>query len=460
MASNLLGSSTSQSPNKSSSTNRKRRPLEAARKSRPKALAGQWGPQGTGERLIGVGTTEDRLAKLQVKKRETLLAANGHINPDGSGHFKRRDSDEGASASAPPSHFEDREALVYLHKVNPDDTLAGIMIKYNCNAPIFRKANRLWPNDRMQIRKVVYLPVDACGIHGQKLSEEEIRMNGLLSVPNEKFLKTPMALHARWGSSPNVSEVSETFTSSVPSTPSISTSPPGEEPWTHDSWVSLPNIPHPVEIARLSRRSLGFFPPSRRKSVSFSDLGTPSASLDLPRNDPRNNQRRRDKDRMGSSSGSYFVDRLQGPGGVGTLGSKVRSPGPAQDGLNKLFAAHLPNVAPRGSFESVHSNSSHGIENVGGAIEGWMRKIATKAKESVQPPENSSRSVVGVSIELSDAFEPREDYDGYSAERGGDADPASQPALGTWQDDQELVVRERFPPRGRLFAEGPQRKGV
>ena len=460
IASTLLGNHAPVPPTTSGSTNRKRKPIEVTKGSKLKALSGQWGPQGTEERLIGVGTKEDRLAKLQAKKRERLLAANEHLHPDSSGRLKRRDSDERASASAPPSHHEDWEALVYLHRVKPEDTLAGIMIKYNCNAPIFRKANRLWPNDSIQIRKVVYLPVHACGIQGRKLADE-IQMNSFSSTLNDGLIKTPTAVHAPWSPSLNPSEASENVLSSVPTSPSISVSPPDEDSWTHDSWVSLPNFPKPVEVARLSCRSLGFFPPSRRKSVSFSDLDTPSVSLDLPRNDAWNDSRGKDKDRSGSSSGSYFADRLQGPGGVGTLGREVRSPGPAQDGLNKLFAAHLPNVAPRKSFESAHSNSSHGIENVGGAIEGWMRKIASKAKESVQPLSHSSKSAVGDLIELTDTFEVADDSNGRGTERvGEDADLATQPPLGTWKDDQERMLRERLSPRGRVFTESPRRKGV
>lgn len=462
VASNLLGNDISRSSSAPGSSRRRRKPLDSLNAPGSNPLAGQWGPQGTGERQIGVGTEEDRLAKVQAKKRETLLSANGHINLDGSGRLKRRDSDERAPISAPPSQNEDREALVYLHKVKPEDTLAGVMIKYNCNAPVFRKANRLWPNDRIQIRKVVYLPVDACGVRGQKLADVEVYMNGLSSTPKENLMRTPTALHDPWSQSPNPSEASEIIHSSAPTSPSVSVSPPDEQPWTHDSWVSLPNFPNPVEIVRLSRRSLGFFPPGRRKSVSFSELDTPSASLDLPRKEPRNDSRRRERERSGSSSGSYFADRLQGPGGVGTLGREVRSPGPAQDGLNKLFAAHLPNVAPRASFESIHSNSSHGIENVGGAIEGWMRKIASKAKESVQPPPHGSNSAAGDLIELSEALDMGDDSDQHPGERGRDADPATQPALGTWKDDQERLLRERFPPlpRGRVFAESPRRKGV
>ena len=459
VASNLLGNDMSRSSSGAGSPNRKKRLLDTSRVSKPKTLPAQWGPRGTEERLIGAGTKEDRLNKVQAKKREKLLSANGHMGPDASGRFKRRDSDERAAASAPPSQYEDREALVYLHKVHPEDTLAGVMIKYNCNPPVFRKANRLWPNDRIQIRDVVYLPVDACGVRGRKLADEECRTNGIPSASDQDLMRTPTDKTGPWSQPQDISDTSEAIHSSVPTSPSISVSPPDDQPWTHDSWVTLPNFPHPVEIARLSRRSLGFFPPSRRKSVSFSDLDTPSASLELPRSQPRKESRRRDRDRSGSSSGSYFADRLQGPGGVGTLGKEVHSPGPAQDGLNKLFAAHLPDVAPRASFESVHSNSSHGIENVGGAIEGWMRKIASRAKESVQPPLYNSRNSGGDLIELSDTFEIGNDHNQHSVGNVHNADPATQPALGTWKDDQERVLRERFPPRGRVFAQSPRRRG-
>lgn len=142
---------------------------------------------------------------------------------------------------------------------------------------------------------------------------------------------------------------------------------------------------------------------------------------------------------------------------MGTLGRDVRSPGPAQDGLNKLFAAHLPNVAARSSFESTHSNSSTGIENVGGAIEGWVRKMASKAKESVQPPGRSERVLEGDLIELSDAFEAAEDRDEPGGGSGGDRGGLA----GMGEDEQERLLRERFPPRGRVFGESsPRRRGV
>lgn len=38
-----------------------------------------------------------------------------------------------------------------------------------------------------------------------------------------------------------------------------------EPPWHHDSWVLFPTASQPTEIVRLSRRTIGYFPPARRK---------------------------------------------------------------------------------------------------------------------------------------------------------------------------------------------------
>ena len=88
---------------------------------------------------------------VQAKKREALLLAdvNELANP-GTLH-KRRDSDLRLSDSAAPVE-QDGDALVYVHKVNPQDTLAGVMTRYQCQPAVFRKVNRLWSNNRIQIQ--------------------------------------------------------------------------------------------------------------------------------------------------------------------------------------------------------------------------------------------------------------------------------------------------------------------
>ena len=371
-------------------------------------------------------------------------------------------SEDRVSISAPPADCEDRDALVYLHHVQPNDTLAGVTIKYHCQPAVFRKANRLWPNDSIQIKKTVFLPVDACGVKGLKMPEPAESLDLLSDGSNDDAMSTPTTSRPGWGDSTRNVKAEETPLSSVQTSPSISVSNCDEPPWKHDSWVKIGGHPVPVEIARLPRKTLGFFPPSRRKSISYSELNTPTSSLDLPRNSYNDVSPRRQRQSR-SSSGSYFAQQLQGPGGVGTLGKEARSPGPAQDGLNKLFAAHLPNVAPRASFESVTSNSSTGIENVGGAIEGWVRKFATRAAASVQSPKLGGRSGVGDLIELTDAFELEEAEEDRHGDGDGDtirniAREEEWTGASSSRDEQERMLRERFPPRGRMFEDSTSRK--
>lgn len=446
----------------SRSPTRKRRPLAATHDRTTSAPPVQWGPSDTAGKELGKGSKEDRLAQLQAKRREGLLAANGL--PDATGRFKRRDSDELHRGSIPPGESDDRDALVYLHRVKPQDTLAGVMIKYNCEPNVFRKANRLWPNDSIQIRKVVMLPVEACAVKGRKLPDTAPTPDLLSENPDEDFMPTPTANHAPWTSHPSHHTTQETPFSSIPSSPSISVTGPPEDtepPWQHDSWVEIDGFPSAVEIARLPRRTLGFFPRSRRKSQSnsYSDIGSPppsSSSLDLRRLSLQSTSPRRGTISRSSSTTNYPSLHLHGPGGVGTLGKDVRGPGPAPDGLNKIFAAHLPNVAPRDSFESQRSDhsTSMGIENVGGAIEGWVRKMAGKAAWSVRSPRSMSRvrEGDGEAFELTNAGMDGGDGGGVVVVAGGSGEAEAE------ADDQLKTLEERFPARGRVFGESP-RKG-
>ena len=452
IANNLLSGEKIRRRPESHSPRRKPRSLEATQSRKDNAPI-QWGPSGSGGQQLGYGSQEDRLAQVQARKRETLLAADSYRLPDAMGRYKRRDSEDRGASSVAQTESEDRDALVYLHKVKPSDTLAGVMIKYNCQPNAFRRANRLWPNDSIQVRKTVVLPVEACGVKGRKVIEPP-SSSGLSNDETEESMRTPTDAHHPWLIGANFSGQGTPF-SSMDTSPSASDLISEEQPWKHDSWVMIDGFTEAVEIGRLSRRTLGFFPPSRRKSTTFTDLDTPAPSLDLPRKSRQDERHKRKESR--SSSSSHFAHQLQGPGGVGTLGRDVHNPGPAQDRLNKIFAPHLPNVAPRTSFESVTSTSSTGMENVGGTIEGWVRKIASKAVARVQSPAPGGRSGIGDLIELVD-----------SAEVGdGVPDNIANGALRTtgnipteaWKDEQERSLRQHFPPRGRVFGDSTRRTG-
>ena len=419
----------------------------------------QWGPSGAAGKAPGKGSHEDRLAYVQTKKREGLLTANGYVMPDNLGRSKRRNSDEQDQASISPAELDDRDMLVYLHRVRPQDTLAGVIIKYNCQPNIFRKTNRLWPNDSIQLRKVVMLPVEACAVKGRKLPDIAETPQVLIEGHSDDLIPTPTHdHHPSWPSDEKFTNSQEKAPSSGPSSPSVPvTGPESSEPaWKHDSWVLIDGFVDAVEIARLPRRTIGFFPRSRRKSKPYSDgiSSPPASSLDLPRLSYQGNLRaspQRNHKPCSSSNSNCPSLHLQGPGGVGTLGKDVRRPGPAPDGLNKLFAAHLPNVAPRESFESTRSNaSSTGIENVGGAIETWVRKMANKAVTSVQPPSPTPSSKTGDVIELTNAFEAGMKFDG---RRTGNVTYEA-----TMMEEERLMLQERFPPRGRVFEESARKK--
>jgi hypothetical protein len=393
---------------------------------------------------------------VRAMKRKDLLTANEHLVPDSVGRIKRRNSDERLSASAPPGDNDDRDALVYIHKVRPNDTLAGLSIRYNCEQAILRKSNRMWPNDSVQTKKTIVLPVDACGVKGrpaqgpEPLPEEDLLLGEYGETSSSKAPEADMhGLPSGW-STPRQKDIE---TNSA-----VSSSAEAELPWKHDSWVLLSNDKQPTQIGRMPRRALGFFPPARRKSLAYSDASTPRASVDLPRSSTSTNPLTDSPSRPARARASSNLSTvsthsrqrnasgngwgLHGPGGVGTLGRNVRSPGPAQDGLNKKFAQYLPNMAPppgqeyftpwAASLLDQESGVSHqyggsgaltpingtgvDLQEIGGAIEGWVRKVGTQAQKMLTEPgtpgqgKRSAVPVLGaVGGDLGDLIELQDD---------------------------------------------------
>ncbi|KAF2877472.1 hypothetical protein BDV95DRAFT_481610, partial [Massariosphaeria phaeospora] len=482
LATNVLQAGSEGTP--SDTTTRRRKPLSAThRRTASSAPPMKWGPSASSSSQVGAGTQEERESMVRAMKRRDLLTANEHLVPDSVGRIKRRNSDDRMSMSAPPGENEDRDALVYIHHVRPHDTLAGITIKYNCQLAVLRKANQMWPNDSIQIKKTIVLPVDACGVKGRPVAgpnayKEE---NLLLGENSNSGSNSPPASNGL----PNGWNLVKQQNADNPSVPSSSHShAESEPPWTHDSWVLLANDTNPTEIARMPRRALGFFPPARRKSLAFSEASTPKPSVDLPRsststashaNSPSQVGRPRTLSTLSSMSSSHSRHRstsgfaLHGPGGVGTMGKNVRSPGPAQDGLNKLFAQHLPSVAPPPGQEyftpwapslldadagTLAQYSGSGartplggagidLQEIGGAIEGWMRKVGTQASKLLSEPstpgqgKRSAVPVIGaVGGDLGDLIELRAD----AFEIGDGEQERGRPGRG----EQLLLANEQY----------------
>lgn len=79
-----------------------------------------------------------------------------------------------------------------------------------------------------------------------------------------------------------------------------------------------------------------------------------------------------------------------------------------------------------------------------------MRKMATKAAAAVQTPPLGGRVGEGDLIELVEGWE----LDG----AGGDTDTITERTGG--REDEERMLSERFPVRGRVFEERGRKKGA
>ena len=409
-------------------------------------------------------SVEERTSILQSKKRETVLAASVNEGRDILGRYKRRDSTSDVFYN---ENEQGEDSLVYVHKIQTHDTLAGVSIRYGCPAEIFRKVNRFWPNDNIQTRNQVLLPVDSCSVRSKKMNDLELLSTELESVAANA---PPQILDGQ--TSPN-NEAPPIVLAASP-TAMIEDS-------RHESWVLISGFPNPVEVLRLPRRAMGYFPPARRKSITViaSNTSTPKTSLDMLRHPPthaasqnaspvRRAQMNYQLSRQRSSSTTTgaipsFVDHLQGPGGVGMLHglrTQPARPGPGPDSLNTKFAQYLPALAPpeavprtslrptprgtpRASTDSIRSNSSATLGDVPGAIEGWVRKMATNTKNG------KASAKMGDLIELETNSE--------SGDLLGD-DGEQTPTQATTryvhntasQASEEDLLDERFPMRGRV----------
>jgi LysM repeat protein len=398
-----------------------------------------WGPSGGLRRRgdsIGVGSLADR--DLAVKAMKTVSVLESHEGANGgldvNGNYKRRTSLE--RPSTPRQKTEEEDTLVYVHYVQPSDTLAGVVLKYNCQPAVFRKANGLYPNDMIQVREVVFLPVDACAIKGRPCDppSDNKPIDPLAQTPEME--DPPSSCRSYRNGGPWGKKSQDTGTASSPLFDTYNTeqtkTEEEENPWVHVRWVLLDSSPpaKPIEIARLPRKTLGYFPPRRRKSqANSSSVSTPRGSFDvhpMPQLSQEQSEsaigtppRQRSNIRSPSRVASYFpaptsnpLSRrdsaskpsappmwLRGPGGVGTF--DVRSPGPAQDSLNSWATKHVPILGigylPSSSIiggETV----SYGFNDELASIAEMPRSYPTAAGSSAATPSGGGQGM-GMGLE-------------------------------------------------------------
>ncbi|KAJ2965588.1 hypothetical protein NUW58_g10858 [Xylaria curta] len=229
---------------------------------------------------IAAGSLAEREAQLMARKKASVLESHDGVNGglDITGNYKRRNSDENIRSVSQPVI---EELLVYLHHVQATDTYAGIILRYRCMEHAFRRVNGLWSRDNIQVRKHLMIPVDACetkgrpcdppSFHSQKIDHlamtPEASDVGKLSLSNAD---SQQRLHDDYFGSFNGKVASRLAQES------------DERPWTHVRWVKLDSLQEPVEIVRVKRTTVGYFPPRRKKSIqTVSALSTPRQSLEL-----------------------------------------------------------------------------------------------------------------------------------------------------------------------------------
>ena len=395
---------------------------------------------------------------------ESHEGVNGGL--DIMGKFKKRSSDEDLRGTAQSQ--EPEEHLAYIHHVQMTDTYAGIVLKYRCQEDAFRKANGLWSRDNIQVRKWLAIPVDACEVKGR-----------LCDPPTNPSAKVDLLSRTPDATDPFGRDAQGTrdgfFTSSTNGYTSDQAQAGNDDrPWTHVRWVSLDSCPHPVEVARVPRKTLGYFPPRRKKSIqTTSTLSTPRASADLPSltvsepaiESPRSSSSRRaslltGRPPLSSSTSNTPTTRgrlnstassnggsdprpawMRRPGGVGSLGRHVRAPGPEKDYFNTWTNKHLPGL----NIDFLPSMSVMGSES---ARFGF-------AKQS----DDNAPSAAGI---VESPFEEGRDAAATSRQQGMGLDKAAA-AVETWLRGAFERARQGGPltpvlgPRGR---HGPPGGGV
>jgi hypothetical protein len=369
---------------------------------------------------VGAGSLSKRQDALRAAKTASVLESHEGVNGglDITGRHKRRISDEIAPVDGQPE-----EQLVYVHKVESNDTYAGIILRYKCREDIFRKSNGLWSRDSVQTRRWLIIPVDACEIKGRPCEAP----SWLRGFETNLLTSTPSVIEE--ASSANEDSPRDYFSSACSSGANAKHGQTEELPWSHVRWVQIDSFRQPVEIVRVARRALGYFPPRRKKSIrTASPLSTPRQSSDLssvaPNSNERPNPRRlsslggrphvpgtplSSQSRTGSDATDNRPAWMRRPGGVGSMSRNVRAPGPDKDYFNSWARKHLPGLniedlpsmsvmgsetahfgfnhgatsIVEGSFEdgrdtSFASRQGTGLDRAAAVVENWLRGALAK----------------------------------------------------------------------------------
>lgn len=85
---------------------------------------------------------------------------------------------QSVTRSKAPANPNKTTTLVLVHTVVATDTLEALSLRYNSDVRTLRKANGLWPGDKVQIRKEIYIPVNEEAVQTQEIGSSGINAMG------------------------------------------------------------------------------------------------------------------------------------------------------------------------------------------------------------------------------------------------------------------------------------------
>ncbi|KAI3332309.1 hypothetical protein HD806DRAFT_480105 [Xylariaceae sp. AK1471] len=367
---------------------------------------------------IAAGSLAKREAQLMARKKASVLQSHEGVNGglDITGNYKRRNSDENLRSVSQPVI---EEFLVYLHHVQPTDTYAGIILRYRCMEHAFRKINGLWSRDNIQVRKQLMIPVDACEIKGRPCDPPSFhsqKVDHLAMTPQNSDLSTPGRSYAN-----SERQLHDDYFGSLKGKATEHQEQEADDrPWTHVRWVKLDSLQEPVEIVRVKRTAVGYFPPRRKKSIhTVSTLSTPRHSLDLSHavsntsgvvESPGGASSRRQSSISARPAAASLsspasarsrvnsLGQMEGapawmrkPGGVGSMGKSVKAPGPAKDSFNTWVNKRLPgfNIDSLPSMSVMGSETAHfGFSKTAEESPGIVESPFEEGRDAVTPSQN------------------------------------------------------------------------
>ncbi|KAJ1025564.1 hypothetical protein NDA18_003907 [Ustilago nuda] len=131
----------------------------------PSAVASEWKAIGAGLAGLFGGPSS---SKAFSSKASSSNAFSSNTTPAAGtldrlqDWFGLKDEQQQQRSSSSRNAEGEQGVRVLIHPVAPTDTLSSLALHYGADIQVLRKSNKLWPGDPVQMRKLIYIPVESC----------------------------------------------------------------------------------------------------------------------------------------------------------------------------------------------------------------------------------------------------------------------------------------------------------